>query len=152
MPYTVHILAGKKQSIHAIHGRPAKVPAKGAARTLLIMMHDFPGKKTDNNDMYGDLEATLNEKGYHTLRFDFRGCGESDGKPEDFCLTGAYDDLHNAMLWGREKGYKRFVLIGEGLGAAIAVSAADRDIRAMVLLWPMLQSTSFRFNTSEFTG
>lgn len=105
-----------------------------APKTMIVMVHDFPGDKDGNYNLFRHLEHTLYLKGLHTLRFDFMGCGASDGPPETFSLKSAYDDLNRVVAWCREEGYERFIFIGEGLGAAIACLGVDHDTRAMVLI------------------
>ncbi len=107
-------------------------------KTLVIMAHGFPGHRAGNNDLYGDVEFLLAEKGLHTLRFDFRGCGDSDGLPEDFTMSSAIEDFQNVMYWGRDKGFKNFILIGEGLGASLAVLNMELNVNGLILLWPVL--------------
>ncbi|GJL85898.1 MAG: hypothetical protein DHS20C02_16730 [Micavibrio sp.] len=107
------------------------------------MAHGFPGHKAGNNDLYGDIEFLLTEKGLHTLRFDFRGCGESEGEPEDFTMSSAIEDFQNVLYWGRDKGFKNYILIGDGLGASLAVLNAERSVNGLILLWPVLDLKAY---------
>lgn len=108
------------------------------AKTLVIMLHGFPGHKSAQNDVFGDLEFQVGRDGFHSLRFDFRGCGESEGKSEDFMMETACADVRAILEWARSFGYERFFYIGEGLGAAIALLNADPGVRGAALLWPAL--------------
>ncbi len=108
-------------------------------KPLIIMLHSFPGgHKASQNDLFGDLEHKLSQGGLDTLRFDFRGCGESEGKSEHFTLERAKDDLQAILKWARKSGFNRFIYIGEGLGATVALQNANAQVRALVLLWPAL--------------
>jgi putative redox protein len=79
----------------------------------------------------------LEEKGMACLRFDFAGCGESDGRIEDVTLSRRLDDLADALAWARGQGFARFSLVGSSLGAAVALLAAGgmaRELRSLVLM------------------
>src|SRR5262245_60357214 len=51
-------------------GWPAKQPA-------IVIMHGFGGHRDGPQQRWS--QSFYNELGYATLRFDFRGCGESEG-------------------------------------------------------------------------
>lgn len=143
MSEKIQILAGESQQISALHRRYESETVLNHEDLLVIMAHGFPGHKTGNNDLFGDLEFLLAEKGYNTLRFDFRGCGESDGKEERFCLSSAVEDFRNVLQWAKGQKYKRFIYIGEGLGATLSVLSTDLDVMIMILLWPILDTEEF---------
>ncbi|HBR68520.1 MAG TPA: hypothetical protein DEA55_03995 [Rhodospirillaceae bacterium] len=151
----ISIYASKNQALAALLSKPEKAAfvaaadgEEGAARppTLAIMAHDFPGHKAGNNDIFADIELLLVEKGFHTLRFDFRGCGESDGARESFTMSGAMEDFQQVMHWGRDQGFRNYILIGEGLGASLAALNCDIDVKALVLLWPALDTKLYADN------
>lgn len=146
MAEKIQIPASDKQFLAGLHRKPPENSARNLEDTLVIMAHGFPGHKTGNNDLYGDLEFLLADKGLHTLRFDFRGCGESDGREEDFTLAGACEDFQQVLFWAKEKEYKRLAFIGEGLGATLAVMNAALNVRVMVLLWPAFDLKSYGQN------
>lgn len=138
MAEKIKIDAGSDQSITALHQIPPDQYASRLDETLIIMAHGFPGDKDHMNALYGDLEFLMGSKGYHTLRFDFRGCGESDGGSQNFTLGAACEDFQAVLYWARAKGYKRFLYIGDGIGATIAIMNVDIDVKALLLLWPVL--------------
>jgi len=81
MSLPVEIFSGKdKKFISAFHCAPEHPVHEGRNNTLVIMAHGFPGgHKEAHEDLFGDLEFLFNQFGYQTLRFDFRGCGNSEG-------------------------------------------------------------------------
>jgi pimeloyl-ACP methyl ester carboxylesterase len=65
--------------------------------------------------------------GYHVIRFDYRGIGESEGMTEVFDLTRPFsDDLLGAVGELRARGIGRFVLVGACYGARTALACAGR--------------------------
>ncbi len=107
--------------------------------TLIIMIHGLGAHKSAHGDIFGDIESLLAESHYHTLRFDFSGCGQSDGEKGSLTLAQARDDLESIHFWAERKEYKDVVYIAEGLGAAIALSSSTlENVKAITLLWPLL--------------
>lgn len=127
------------EKISALISKPVDPAAQQPSeRTLVIMVHGFPGEKNSHNDIFGGLERVLMESGLHSVRFDFRGCGASDGRSENFTLNTACDDLHVILKWAKKQGYKRLAYIAEGLGVSAALLNLPPNLAFMILLWPVL--------------
>lgn len=118
-------------------------------KPVIVMLHGFPGgHKGGCDDLFGEMEYRFEGMGYPTVRFDFRGCGESDGREEDFCLDSACEDLNAVLQWAQhDAGHRSVIVLGESLGATIAVLGFNpKVVSAMILLWPALKlkETSFK--------
>ncbi|MCB1532322.1 MAG: alpha/beta hydrolase [Alphaproteobacteria bacterium] len=146
MSETIDIHASQDRILKAIHRVPAESSLSSADDTLFLMSHSFPGNKDGSNDIFYDLEHLLVEKGYHTLRFDYYGCGGSDGQEQDFSLGGACEDFKHVIYWAEGKGYKNFAFIGEGLGATLSIMNVDLNVKMMILLWPVLDTNDYSEN------
>lgn len=141
MPQSVFIPIAKEQRLSAILRNGLTNTGEETAvspKALVIMLHGFPGHKSAQNDVFGELEFQLAKDDFHTLRFDFRGCGESEGKSEDFTLSSANEDVKSVLSWAQSFGYKKFIYIGEGLGATLALLNLVPGVCGTVLLWPAL--------------
>lgn len=99
-------------------------------RPAIIVLHGFGSNKNAEN-VLGPC-AVLESLGYVTLRFDFLGCGESDGiRGHLLCM----DQVHNtqdAVSFLREHPNvlsDQIALIGSSFGAAVAVYTAAIDPR-----------------------
>ncbi|MCF8495608.1 MAG: alpha/beta hydrolase, partial [Alphaproteobacteria bacterium] len=118
MSSKIEILTGGGGTLCGLYNRPVESSAKAGrkAHTLVVMAHGFPGgHKGGQGDLYGEMQFLLAEHGLHSLRFDFRGCGESTGFPERFTLASAQEDLKHVVLWAKGRGYKEIAYVGEGL-------------------------------------
>ncbi len=76
------------------------------------------------------LADALAERGVASLRYDPRGCGESDGAWEASDLFSQIDDARDAigaMRSRRELDLRRTAIVGHGEGAVIALSVAIGD-------------------------
>jgi dipeptidyl aminopeptidase/acylaminoacyl peptidase len=109
--------------LHRPDKRAGDVPA-------FMVLHGFGG----NKDGSGGLASAhmLEKLGYAALRFDFRGCGKSDGpRGRTICLEQVAD-VKNALTWlAGQPGIdgRRIGVIGHSFGAAVAVYSAGVDPR-----------------------
>lgn len=89
------------------------------------------------------LAVKLSGAGYHTLRFDFFGTGDSGGESADVDLAGWESDVETAIEEiGDITGISRITLIGLRLGATIAASVAAKSSRPIdgLILWDPIVS------------
>jgi dipeptidyl aminopeptidase/acylaminoacyl peptidase len=109
--------------IHRPENAKGKVPA-------FMVLHGFGG----NKDGLGGLASArmLESLGYAALRFDFRGCGKSEGaRGRTICLEQV-EDVKNALTWlATQPGIDgaRIGVMGHSFGAAVAVYSAGVDPR-----------------------
>lgn len=134
----VQITVSKDTFLIGIYQPPTERAAKSFDETLVIMAHGFPGQKSGQNNLFGDLEFILNGRGFHTLRFDFRGCGESDGNQKDFSLKSANEDFEAVLKWAQNLRYKKLIYISEGLGSAVCIMNMTPNLLCQIMLWPAL--------------
>ena len=72
----------------------------------------------------GRRAATL---GYHGMRFDYRGVGESTGSAggNRFLMRPAVEDVEAVVAWLLDRGVRRCILVGFCFGAVAALAAAE---------------------------
>lgn len=79
----------------------------------------------------------FSERGIALIRYDHRGCGESDGDIRDTTVTGRIEDLEAICSFARSHPLLdgAIGLLGSSMGGFISVfkAAADREIRGVVL-------------------
>jgi pimeloyl-ACP methyl ester carboxylesterase len=73
------------------------------------------------------MAQQLAAEGFHVLRFDYHGVGESTGDIDGYRLDQPFaDDLEAAVAWLRDAGLGRFVLVGSCFGARTILATAER--------------------------
>ena len=86
------------------------------------------------------LATKLSQAGFHTLRFDYFGTGDSAGDLIDADLTGWEGNAESAIEGLKDiAGAPRVTLVGMRIGATVAARAAARladEIEALVLWDP----------------
>lgn len=116
---------------------------------VVVVCHGFASSKHGSNRCYVTLAEYLARQGIATLRFDFRGSGDSEGvlseiSFEDLIADGvavleAIEDMEGIDA-------ERIGLFGASLGGAIAVLAAARTQKAKaVVLWAPVASGELWF-------
>lgn len=92
------------------------------------------------------LAGALAARGYHVMRFDYSGTGDSWGGDDDASLARWVRDTRAAADELRETaGVSRLHLVGIRLGGAIALRAAQgrADVEAVVLWDPVLRGAAY---------
>ena len=106
----------------------------GARRPAIIMMHGFGANKTGGPEwVCRQFEAW----GYVALRFDYRGCGESEGERGRVIPMEEVADARNAVAYMAARpdvDPARIALCGSSLGAGVAVYAAGIDPRVAAVI------------------
>jgi len=93
------------------------------------------------------LALKLSAAGFHTLRFDFFGTGDSAGDMVDADIKGWETDVELAIREIKDiVGTNRVTLIGLRLGATIAASATatfGKDVEALILWDPIVSGEEY---------
>jgi pimeloyl-ACP methyl ester carboxylesterase len=92
---------------------------------------------TGVNRLSVHLCRRLATHGYHCMRFDYHGVGESTGLADRFRLDRPFTtDLDGAIQCMKEHGVNEFVLVGSCFGARTVLSCAARtpEVRDLVLV------------------
>ncbi len=117
---TLHLPAGRK-------------PCPG-----VVILHGFTGWKCEPHFIFVELSRRLADAGIASLRFDFRGSGESEGLFEDMTPLEELSDARAALaeLRGQRRiDSRRLGVVGLSLGGMIAALLAgkERSIKSVVL-------------------
>ncbi len=106
--------------ISAVLSRP-KAPNKKA----VILLHCFTCTKYHR--VIRNVSESLVENGFTTLRFDFSGNGESEGKIEDSFYTKMIDEVKKAVDVLQKRGFSKIAVGGHSLGAMVSLLSASED-------------------------
>jgi len=85
-----------------------------------LLLHGFTGTKVEPHRMFVKISRTLAEHGIASLRFDFRGSGDSAGDFEDMTIRSEVaDSLEAIKFLARHKhiNSRRLALIGSAWAA-----------------------------------
>jgi len=106
----------------------------GERRPAIIMMHGFGANKNGGPEWVCRQCAAW---GYVALRFDYRGCGESEGERGRVIPTEEIADALNAVSYMAARpdvDPAAIALCGSSLGGGVAVQAAALDPRVAAVI------------------
>lgn len=111
-------------------------------RPAVVFFHGFTGHKSEVRRMFVRTARGLANKGIASLRFDFRGSGDSEGEFSDMRINGLFADAFTAIDYIRSVpgvDPSRIAVVGFSLGGLIAsqVLAKEQDLRGVVLWSPV---------------
>lgn len=108
---------------------------KSSDKKIVILAHGLGVSKVDYG-MFDQITISLNDEGYIVYRFDFSGCGESEGDYSETSLTKLKDELKFIIDFvSREEQVDKgkIGLLGMSFGTAV-ILALKQDMKAVVLL------------------
>jgi pimeloyl-ACP methyl ester carboxylesterase len=113
-----------------------------APRSGVAVCYPFGQEYLRSHRALRELCRQLSQRGHHTLRFDYFGCGDSSGSAEDCTVDQWIQDTEAAVTELRESaGSDRVALLGLRLGGAMAALAASRGLRLdSLVLWDPIVS------------
>lgn len=74
---------------------------KGTVKANIVMVHGFGTNKGETAGYFDDVSRALTTAGFRVIRFDFSGCGKSEGLQEDVCYTKEVQDLQTVIEYVR---------------------------------------------------
>lgn len=107
-------------TLHGVIHHPDSSP-----RGCIITCHGL--LSTKDSDKYISLGEHFSRKRFALLRFDFRGCGESDGALKDSTVTARQEDLRAAVAYIERRlpsCARRLGFLGSSMGGFIALLVA----------------------------
>ena len=120
---------------------------KGAGARAAVLCYPWGSEYLHAHRTMRQLAIKLSVTGFHTLRFDLFGTGDSAGEMTDADTDGWEADIESAMEEITSiVGATRVTLIGLRLGATLAASVATRrgkDIDALVLWDPIVSGRDY---------
>ena len=120
-----------KQLVGVLHLPERKKPP------AVIICHGFQNTKTERK--YIKLARALREQGILVFRFDFEGCGDSEGRPRDITIEKEISDLKIALKTVLEKcdvDSNRIGFVGGSLGSVVVSLFAEKEkiVKTLVFL------------------
>lgn len=107
----------------------------GERRPAVLVLHGFGGSKSGQGQTV--IANQLADWGYIVMRFDFRGCGESEGERGWILCLDQVADTSSALSYMARRPYvaaDRIALIGSSFGAAVAIYTGGVDKRVAAVI------------------
>lgn len=125
------------QRVYGMLHRPAG--AAGAhGHPSVILLHGFTGSRTSDHRIFPLFSRLLAGRGVASLRFDFRGSGESQGDFSEMTVSREVEDTAAAFEYMRRQpdlDPERVMLLGFSMGGLVAALAAPQVRPHRLALW-----------------
>lgn len=127
------IFGDSKQPLYGVHHAPADaVYQDNAVLICQPLGQDYYRCHT----LLRNLANSLAAKGYHVLRFDYRGTGDSCGELPDYGIEHWLDDIQMAISELRAiSGVNSVTMIGVRMGGYLCLHAALQAMVTRLILW-----------------
>lgn len=141
---TIAVGAQEPVTIQGPNGKISAIVVKPEIKAeqkvpMVIICHGFTGNK--NEPLLNAISDSLRNDGIASIRFDFDGHGQSDGKFEDMTVPKEIEDAKAVYDYVASLPYVSQVgIAGHSQGGVVASMTAgiltDKDIKAVALLAP----------------
>ena len=146
----------ERVTIDGDHGRLQAVIQKPVLRQgqqcpMVVFCHGFSGSK--DGPLFELITDSLQKHGIASIRFDFNGHGESEGKFEDMTVPNEINDAKKVIEYVRDLRYvSKIALVGHSQGGVVASMTAGElgnEISAVALMAPaaVLRDDAIRGST-----
>jgi len=122
------------KELFGCYHQPKRVPARSCG---IILCNPIEQEYILTHRTFYQLAVKLSNLGFHVLRFDYSGCGDSAGQFEDGSLQQWVDDIQTAARTMMERTHQsRIALLGLRMGAYLALRAATQgNVFDTLVLW-----------------
>lgn len=143
-------LAAEKTVTYTVEGQKVvgtlQLPDGVSTPPAVLLLHGFAGSRDEleipsvKEGVFARAARMLAMKGLASLRIDFRGNGDSEGKFEDMTMQGEVKDALAALDFLVSEGEvnkDKMALVGWSMGGAVAAAVAGRSPHRLssVALW-----------------
>jgi uncharacterized protein len=138
MEKTVRITFKEKKialSLHVPENPEYRVPA-------VLFCHGYTGSRIEQRYIFVRMARLLAKAGIASLRFDYRGCGESEGLFRDHSLLNYIEDTEFCLEYMKNLDSiinEKIGILGYSLGGAVAAETTEKhpEIKTVVLWSPV---------------
>ncbi len=130
------------KSLFGVYHPPKAAQARG---TGVVLCYPFGQEYMRAHRAFRQLAMLLSKAGFHVLRFDYYGTGDSSGETDDVAFAQWVEDAQAAADELKETAeISRVAFVGLRLGAAVAAKAAATrtDVDQIVLWDPAVTGTA----------
>ncbi|MCK4730501.1 MAG: alpha/beta hydrolase [Candidatus Aenigmarchaeota archaeon] len=102
----------------------------------VILAHGFAYNKEETGGMFSDIAKNLSSAGILVYRFDFSGCGESEGDYSETSLSKLKSDLSKILEFVQSQSKvdnSRIGILGQSFGTATAITLEPK-VKCLIMM------------------
>ena len=96
-----------------------------------VFVHGFGTGKNEGENIFVDISNSL-QGDFRIVRFDFTGCGESEGSQEDVNFEKQAKDLKTVLDWAKKEFKGKIFIIAHSLGNLVVSKLCPDNIEKTV--------------------
>lgn len=108
-------------------------------KQVIVICHGFVGNRIGVDRLFVKTARSLAKQGNYVMRFDYAGCGESDGEYGQLGFDSMIDQTRTVLDYVASLDCidpARITLLGHSLGGAVAIMTSVKDKRVKrLILW-----------------
>lgn len=143
MKETPFYFRNKNYNLFGILHRPEDSQSKKG----FVFCHPFAEEKLWTHRVYVSFARELARRGFHALRFDYMGHGDSDGDFEDSNIETRLSDINCAIDWLKNEvpSVNSVGLLGLRFGATLSAIIAEerQEINRLILWEPITKGANY---------
>jgi pimeloyl-ACP methyl ester carboxylesterase len=107
----------------------------GESTPVVVMFHGFTGNHIENRFIFVKMSRELEKAGISSIRFDFRGSGDSEGSFEEMTLSSEVSDAKVVVEYAKKRFSSKIGILGLSMGGTIALLSAAKLQPDALCLW-----------------
>ncbi len=111
------------------------INSTGKNTPVVVMFHGFTGNHIEAHFIFARLSKALEKVGISSVRFDFRGSGNSDWPFEKMTLSSEISDALKVIEYTRRNFDNKLGVLGLSMGGTIALLTANQIDPDALCLW-----------------
>lgn len=111
------------------------VNSMGRNTPVVIMFHGFTGNHIESHFIFARLSKALEKMGISSVRFDFRGSGDSDLPFEKMTISSEISDALKVVEYTKENFDNKIGVLGLSMGGTVALLTAEKINPDALCLW-----------------
>lgn len=139
-----------ERSLYGVYHRPESI---GNQNRAVVLCYPAGHEYMRIHRAYRQLAALLSRSGFHVLRFDYSGLGDSYGCHDDVTFSDWVNDTLEAIDELQAiSGVKSVDLVGLRLGALVAAKASSElsSVKRLVLWEPCINGADFEAEMRQY--
>ncbi len=137
-----YFFESNSQKLFAVYHPPKPEKERNVGVLLCNPLHQ---EQIRCHKLYLTIANQLSNEGFHVLRFDYYGTGDSEGRKDQFTITKAIENVQSAINEFRDGcDLNKVVLFGVRFGATVSLLTAKQYKVDGIILWnPMISGKNY---------
>lgn len=103
------------------------------SEVTIVFVHGFGVDKHETAGFFDDIADALKDK-FRVVRFDFSGCGKSEGKSEDMDYKKQAKDLDTVLEYVKKEYQEKICILAQSMGTFVTALLSPNGIKKTIFI------------------